>query len=159
MNSFKNTPIIIKDPNYETRLKKLSHRQRKEATICPKYKSVKLPCLEHGNAAVVFELLYSKQLSQDLELWWEYEYIQKGEHFNVELVTDERGVIELRYMLNKPFYKPHRMKLGKRFQSVQDSLEQSVEEVYKTLPHFVQGELEAIVVSDWDYLEYVDEQV
>ncbi len=159
MIKLKNIPIIVKDPNYEQRLKKLSHRQRKEATICPKYKSVKLPCLEHGNAAVVFELLHTKQLAQDLELWWEYEYLQKGEDFNVELVVDEKGVIELRYMLSKPFYKPHRMKLGKRFQSVQDSLEESVEEVYKTLPHFVQGELEVIVVSDWDYLEYVDEQV
>lgn len=147
----KGVDVYTTDVDYEKKMKKDNHRTRKIG----KYDGVQLPCLECGNAAVVFQFVLTEQLLQDMEFWWEYEYMQKGENFNVELYTDTSShLIELRYMSDKCYYTSTK----KRHNSIQYCIEESVLEIYETLPREFQDVIELCYVSDFDYLEYGEEK-
>lgn len=148
--TFRGVDVYLREPSYEDCLKKKSHRARENTCITIDDERVKLPCLEWGNGSVVFQFLWDELLYDNLVLFWESEYEDKGEDFNVELYKHEGNVIEWRVMLNKPYYEARR----KRFESVLEDINGNVSLAAETLPESFLECVELIYLSDWDYLEY-----
>lgn len=134
------TPVIIKDVDYDRKLTKMSHRQRKLQNP---------PVLECGNAGVVFQFAYSKQLLEDIELWWEIEYQLKKEDFNVELYSDlQNKIIELRFFDLLPYYKPRE----RHSESILDNIKDNVLKYYESLPQCFRVAVDGCYIHDWDYI-------
>ena len=149
----KGIPVFLKEPNYEERLKKKSHRARKNAFNDDM--TVKLPCLEWGNASVVFQFAWNEKLYDELVLFWESEYEEKGEYFNVELYKDVDNVIEWRVLMEKPYYRGRQ----KSFESVLENIQGNVLEAWETLSESFTEDVEIVYLSDFDYLGYADEDL
>lgn len=144
--------IYTKDPDYGN-LTKRSHRARKSVTIEGTNGKQKLPCLECGNASIVFQFDWNQDLYDSLSDWWDFEYKKKGEEFLVELYKHYGNSIEWRVMSKKPFYEARR----KGFDSVKVDVEVNVLEALKTLPEDLTWCVELVYISDWDYLDYANE--
>ncbi|APC44374.1 hypothetical protein [Pseudoalteromonas phage PH357] len=144
-------PVFLKEPSYEERLKKKSHKARKHAYNDER--TEKLPCLEWGNASVVFQFAWSEELYLNLVSIWEKEYSEKGLDFNVELYEDVDNVIEWRIMHDKPYYTTRR----KGFESVLDSIRVNVLYAWESVPESIRELVELCYLSDWDYLEFGEE--
>ena len=144
-------PVFLKEPKYDPKLKKRSHKSRRH-TYNDDH-SEKLPCLEWGNASIVFQFLWDKKLYGNLVNIWEEEYARKGEDFNVELYEHVDNIIEWRIMCDKPFYETDR----KGFESVLKDIEGNVLLAWESVPESLRGFVESAYVSDFDYLEYGEE--
>lgn len=148
-------PVTVRMPDYERSLKRKSHKARQNTYVNkPDGDKVKLPCLEWGNSALVLQLAWDEKLYDEMYLWWKSEYDVLGLDFNVELYEYEYGgLIELRYMSDKPLYQVNR----KGFESVLELLEANVLDVWKSVPESFRELTELVYVGDWDYLEYGEE--
>lgn len=143
-------PVLAEDIDYERKLTRKSHKCRKNA----KLDGVNLPCLEWGNAGIVFQLILTEDNLSLVEHWWKEEYSLKQESFNVELFTDtEKSLLEIRFMSEKCYYISNR----KRFESVLYDSEAIVSEYYNSLPEVIQELVELCYLSDFDYLDYGEE--
>lgn len=135
-------PIHLDNVPYDRKLTRKSHRERKRVGV-----------LECGNAGVVFQLPYTKDLYQELVDWWEEEYFVQGELFNVELYTDlANNIIELRFFQEVPFYKPKE----RHSDSIVDKIYPSVLGCYEKLGAWIKDAVIGVYVSDWDFLEPAD---
>jgi len=145
-------PVLAEEVGYERKFKRKSHKCRKHVKLEGGDKT--LPCLEWGNAGIVFQLILSRDNLSLVEYWWEEEYALKQESFNVELFTDtEKQLLEIRFMSEKCYYISNR----KRFESVLYDSEAIVSEYYNSLPKAIQELVELCYLSDFDYLDYGEE--
>lgn len=135
-------PVVIIEPEYDRKLKKMSHRKRKAQQV-----------LECGNASISFELFLTEELHTLLNTWWDEEYSLQGENFNVELFTDnETGMIEIRFFSELPFYKPRE----RHCDVVTDDIEANVLGCWEKLPAWIQSNVLGCYISDFDFIVPAD---
>ena len=147
-------PVFLKEPSYEERLKKKSHKARKNVYLDPKKKDAKLACLEWGNAGVVFQIPWGDKTFDDIDSWAMTEYAEKNENFNIEVYqAKKQQLIEIRYMCEKPYYKTDRI----GFESVHEDIKGNVLLAWEMLPESIRELVELCYLSDWDYLEFGEE--
>lgn len=146
MVTLNNIPVTIAEVEYDPKHKKRSHKWRKKQTP---------PLLECGNAAIVFKLPYTETLWQYVLDWHSVSESVYEDGFNFEAVCNyNTSIIELRYCSSKSFYIPRNIHSN----SVLDDVEGNVSETLKLIPEGFSELITEIVISDWDYLEYIEDE-
>lgn len=142
----KRIPIYKTKVNYGN-LTRLSHRRRKESMCGGEH----LPCLECGNAAIVMKFIPDYRLHWTLEEWWK-DRNNEVENFNVELIQGDSGM-ELRIMTKECYYTSSK----KEYNTILKDIQGNVLKYLNSVPEWITGSCEMIVLSDWDMLVYVEE--
>ena len=147
--TYQGVEIYRDDVDYGN-LTKRSHRARKTTY----HEGVCLPCLEWGSAAVVLQFDLDALFYWSLEQWWEDEYNRLGEDFDVELFLDESSkLIELRFLSKMCYYTSPK----KEYNTILNDIAGNVAITVEKLPKWITEKTEIIVLSDWEFLEYAEE--
>lgn len=132
--------IIIDTPDYPKNFTKHNARQRKKMGI-----------LQHGNGLLGFKFNRDDTLDEIITDWWDQEYEEHGEDFNVEVYFDTYET-HIMFFTDLPFYKlTNKAKI--KHKSLQDNPSSYCNEYIKALPEAIQELVVDVIISDWDYIK------